>query len=241
MNLGAGAGGCGAGVSDGVGAGRLCAVCRRKICGVIEAKAEGTTLSGFFRSGRALLRTCRAICSFARRPGRFEYVASSSEILFRDLADPQSASRRVFAFSPPGSAGIVAARAADAEGANCSTCRRWFEDGLRDCQVDAVTNLEHSLAQNHPARWCRWRQAPARPSRPQRSAIASGACRLQAYSISRRPRQSGAADARRISGLPAAGHRAVLLRNLQCAEARQRRHRWMHRLSCPPSSVSIRC
>ncbi len=80
---------------------------------------------------------------------RFEYVASGSEILFRDLADPQSASRRVFAFHRPETLEFWL-REPQTLRARLQHMPALVQDGLRDCQVDAVTNLEHSLAQNHP-------------------------------------------------------------------------------------------
>lgn len=119
----------------------------RKLCGVIEAKAEGTTLSGF--SEQAARYIADVPKHLIREEGqvRFEYVASSSETLFRDHADPDPASRRVFSFHRP------------------ETLERWLKqpvtlrsrlqampdliaDGLRACQVDAVSALERSMAQN---------------------------------------------------------------------------------------------
>src|SRR5260370_41493225 len=86
-----------------------------------------------------------------RREGqvRFEYVASGTEILFRDHADPAPRSRRVFFSHRP------------------ETLRRWLDppvtirkrlqsvpplltERLRECQIDAVIKLETSLAADHP-------------------------------------------------------------------------------------------
>jgi len=121
----------------------------RTLCGVVEAKPEGTTLSGF--SDQAARYMGSAPEHLVRREGqvRFEYVASGTEILFRDHADPAPRSRRVFFFHRP------------------ETLRRWLADPmtirghlqtvpplpterLRDCQIDAVTNLEASLAADRP-------------------------------------------------------------------------------------------
>jgi hypothetical protein len=86
-----------------------------------------------------------------RREGqvRFEYVASGTEILFRDHADPAPRSRRVFAFHRPGT--LQRWLADDA------TIRRRLQampppitEGLRDCQTDAVRALEASLAADRP-------------------------------------------------------------------------------------------
>lgn len=121
----------------------------RKLCGVIEAKPEGMTLSGF--SEQASRYIAGAPKHLVREDGqvRFEYVASGTESLFRDHADPDPASRRVFWFHRP------------------ETLERWIKepvtlrgrlwdmppfltDGLRACQVDAVSALEKSMAENHP-------------------------------------------------------------------------------------------
>jgi type I restriction enzyme R subunit len=121
----------------------------RSLCGVIEAKPEGTTLSGF--SDQATRYMGGVPEQLVRREGqvRFEYVASGTEILFRDHADPASRSRRVFFFHRP------------------ETLRRWLDasitirghlqsmpplltERLRDCQIDAVTKLEASLAADRP-------------------------------------------------------------------------------------------
>ncbi len=121
----------------------------RTLCGVVEAKPEGTTLSGF--SDQAARYMGSVPEHLVRREGqvRFEYVASGTEILFRDHADPAPRSRRVFFFHRP------------------ETLRRWLADPmtirrrlqsmppllterLRECQIDAVTSLEASLAADHP-------------------------------------------------------------------------------------------
>jgi type I restriction enzyme, R subunit len=121
----------------------------RTLSGVVEAKPEGTTLSGF--SDQAARYMSNVPEHLVRHQGqvRFEYVASGTEILFRDHADPAPRSRRVFFFHRP------------------ETLRRWLADPvtirghlqtmpplptlrLRDCQVDAVTALEASLAADRP-------------------------------------------------------------------------------------------
>jgi transposase-like protein len=121
----------------------------RRLCGVIEAKPEGTTLSGF--SEQAARYIAGIPKHLVREEGqvRFEYVASGTETLFRDHADPDPTSRRVFAFHRP------------------DTLERWLKepatlrarlqampavvtDGLRACQIDAISALERSMASNHP-------------------------------------------------------------------------------------------
>ncbi len=121
----------------------------RDLCGVIEAKPAGTTLSGFAEQAARYMADVPE--HLVRREGqvRFEYVASSNETLFRDHADPSPRSRRVFTFHRP------------------ETLQRWLAEdvtirhrlqamppliteGLRDCQIDAVQALEASLAAGRP-------------------------------------------------------------------------------------------
>ena len=121
----------------------------RRLCGVIEAKSAGTTLSGFTEQAARYIADVPA--HLVREAGqvRFEYVASGTEALFRDHADPDPASRRVFAFHRP--------ETLDRWLKAPATIRRRLQampplvaDGLRACQIDAVAALERSLAQNHP-------------------------------------------------------------------------------------------
>ena len=119
------------------------------LCGVVEAKPEGTTLSGFADQAARYLGSVPGHLVRREDQLRFEYVASGTEILFRDHADPAPRSRPVFFFH------------------RRETLRRWLAEpvtmrgrlqvmppldpsGLRDCQIEAVTELEKSLAANHP-------------------------------------------------------------------------------------------
>ena len=121
----------------------------RRLVGVVEAKPDGVTLSGFAEQAARYIADVPPHLVREEGQVRFEYVASGSETLFRDHADPDPSSRRVFAFHRP------------------ETLERWLKepatlrrrlttmpplvlDGLRDCQADAVAALERSLAHNHP-------------------------------------------------------------------------------------------
>ena len=72
-----------------------------KLCGVIEAKAEGSTLSGFSEQASRYIAGMPKHLVREQGQVRFEYVASGSETIFRDHADPDPASRRVFTFHRP--------------------------------------------------------------------------------------------------------------------------------------------
>src|SRR6516164_3951377 len=58
------------------------------LCGVVEAKPEGTTLSGFADQAARYLGSVPGHLVRREDQLRFEYVASGTEILFRDHADP---------------------------------------------------------------------------------------------------------------------------------------------------------
>jgi len=149
MNLGAGLGVAVQEFSTGSGPVDYALFVGRDLCGVIEAKPAGTTLSGFAEQAARYMADVPG--HLVRREGqvRFEYVATSNETQFRDHADPAPRSRRVFNFHRP------------------ETLQRWLSDdatirrrlqampplitdGLRDCQVDAVRALETSLAADKP-------------------------------------------------------------------------------------------
>jgi len=121
----------------------------RKAVGVVEAKPEGTTLSGVSEQTEKYLCGLPANCPHAMDPLPFAYESTSVETFFRDLRDPNSRSRRVFAFHKP------------------DTLREWLEqdstlrtrlktlpplaiEGLRDCQFQAIGNLEQSFAEARP-------------------------------------------------------------------------------------------
>lgn len=121
----------------------------RKAVGVVEAKPVGTTLSGVAEQTTAYLNSVPSNVPYAQLPLPFAYETTSVETYFRDLRDPDSRSRRVFAFHKP------------------ETLQEWLsedetlrarlrkmppliEDGLYRCQVDAVKNLETSFALSRP-------------------------------------------------------------------------------------------
>jgi type I restriction enzyme R subunit len=121
----------------------------KQFCGVIEAKPAGTTLSGYSDQAHRYITEAPEWLGVDPAQRRFEYVASDTEILFRDHPDPEPRSRRVFAFHRP------------------ETLRRWLSepatlrarlrglpplatDGLRTCQVEAIEGLEKSLVHDDP-------------------------------------------------------------------------------------------
>jgi type I restriction enzyme, R subunit len=121
----------------------------RRLCGVIEAKPDGTTLSGY--SEQAARYIADVPKHLVREEGqvRFEYVASGSETLFRDHADPDPVSRRVFAFHRPETLERLLKEPLTLRG-RLQAIPPLISDGLRACQIDAVSALERSMGQNRP-------------------------------------------------------------------------------------------
>ncbi|HET7674995.1 MAG TPA: DEAD/DEAH box helicase family protein, partial [Gammaproteobacteria bacterium] len=117
-----------------------------KAAGVIEAKKSGVTLSGV--ADQAAKYMVKLPEHLARWDDLlvYDYESTGEETFFRNLRDPKARSRRLFAFHRP------------------ETLHEWLQQpetlrarlrhmppldprGLRDCQVDAITGLEKSLAE----------------------------------------------------------------------------------------------
>jgi len=121
----------------------------RTAVGVVEAKPVGTTLSGVAEQSATYLAGIPDSFPHASKPLPFAYESTGLETFFRDLRDPNARSRNVFAFYKP------------------ETLKEWLSqentirarlrnlpplatEGLRDCQVEAIKNLEQSFADARP-------------------------------------------------------------------------------------------
>lgn len=112
--------------------------------GVIEAKREGTTLGGALQQAE---RYRASLPDNLRRHPRFpfSYASTGVETYFRDIRDPDSRSRKVFTFHTPNSLldqGNELTTLRENLKNNLSTLE---ERSLRNCQLEAITNLEASL------------------------------------------------------------------------------------------------
>jgi type I restriction enzyme R subunit len=121
----------------------------RRLCGVVEAKPEGTTLSGYAEQAERYMGGVPEYLVQEQGQVRFEYVASPTEILFRDHADPAPVSRRVFAFHRPETLARCLKEPATLRW-RVQTMPPLNAEGLRACQVEAINGVEASLRQNHP-------------------------------------------------------------------------------------------
>lgn len=130
-----------------------------KIVGVIEAKREGTALTGVERQTRKYaegLRPEHKLAAWRREePLSFCYEATGAETRFTNLLDPKPRSREVFAFARPETIRTWM-HAADARPDAPTFRSRILElpqldrEGLRPNQIRAVDGIEESLQHNRP-------------------------------------------------------------------------------------------
>jgi type I restriction enzyme R subunit len=125
----------------------------RKAVGVVEAKKEGTLLSGVAeQSGHYAENLPDFIQSVAPGSLPFLYESTGVETFFRDERDPAPRSRRVFSFHRPETLTALVAEPTTlrARLAAMPTAHPLLVQNLRACQVEGITNLEKSFAADHP-------------------------------------------------------------------------------------------
>jgi type I restriction enzyme R subunit len=133
-----------------------------KAVGVIEAKPEGTTLSGVAeQAGNYVVGLPQNIPHVAL-PLPFQYESTGIETLFRDNRDPAPRSRRVFAFHRPEQLNewLTPPQPSPSEQHGWrrgETLRGRLQNlpplnpgKMWGAQIEAVTCLEESLAQDKP-------------------------------------------------------------------------------------------
>lgn len=116
--------------------------------GVVEAKPEGTTLSGVYEQSEKYAVNVPDYIAHVE-PLRFVYESTGSETLFRDSKDPETRSRRVFAFHRP----EILKEWLSQEECLRARLRRLpplITTGLWGCQIEAINNLEKSFAESRP-------------------------------------------------------------------------------------------
>jgi type I restriction enzyme R subunit len=121
----------------------------RKACGVVEAKPEGVTLSGVVDQASRYQHQLPSHLAAWGDPLRFDYEASASELLFSDRVDPAQRSRYLFGFHRPETLHDLL-KSGSSLRARLANLPPLVEEGLRDCQVEAITALEASLAEGKP-------------------------------------------------------------------------------------------
>jgi type I restriction enzyme R subunit len=126
--------------------------------GIIEAKKAGQTLIGVEEQSSKYLANLPAILSTARSTLPFSYETTGIETRFTNHLDPEPRSRQIFAFHRPKTLAEWLQQApAGVPNEQNDTLRARLRHlpplpraNLRDCQVEAITNLEHSFAENRP-------------------------------------------------------------------------------------------
>lgn len=120
-----------------------------KACGVLEAKRDDVSLGGVAGQSERYSLSESAFTQRWMDDLPFTYEANSEEVRFCDYRDPKARSRNVFHFHQP------------------ETLKKWLEEdktlrarfkdlpvlnteGLRNCQIDAITGIEASLKNNKP-------------------------------------------------------------------------------------------
>jgi len=117
--------------------------------GVIEAKPEGTTLSGVAEQSKKYIHGVPKNVPYVCDPLPFAYESTGVETYFRDLRDPEPCSRRVFSFHRPETLNEWIFQD--------GTLRKRLQDmppliteGLRECQKIAIENLDESFEMAKP-------------------------------------------------------------------------------------------
>ena len=125
----------------------------RMALGVLEAKKEGTTLSIVAdQSGRSASNLPDFLAAGLTGTLPFLYESTGVETFFRDERDPAPRSRRVFTFHRPET---LAEWAAESDTLRARLAKMPFAHplatlGMRECQIEAITGLEQSFAEDRP-------------------------------------------------------------------------------------------
>ncbi|MBL1215624.1 MAG: DEAD/DEAH box helicase family protein, partial [Ignavibacteriae bacterium] len=120
----------------------------RRPVGVIEAKAEGKTLSQVHdQTERYATDKLKFIIKTQDLP--FQFESTGTETFFTDARDPAPRQREIFQFFKPETL-YEYISANTSLRSRLKTFPQLNKDGLRSCQINAITNLEKSFSENHP-------------------------------------------------------------------------------------------
>lgn len=121
----------------------------RNAVGVIEAKPFAVTLSGVADQTAKYLSSLPEKLPVVNEPVPFAYESTGVETYFRDERDPEPCSRRIFAFHKPETL-LEYLNQKDTLRTRLKNLPPLMTQGLRNCQTEAITNLEISLSDAKP-------------------------------------------------------------------------------------------
>ena len=123
----------------------------RRPVGVVEAKKVGATLSSVADQSGHYGENLPDFFNI-NGPLPFYYESTGVETFFRDERDPQPRSRQLFSFHRPETLAAWSKKedTLRARLINMQVSHPLATDGLRTCQIEAITNLDQSFAEAHP-------------------------------------------------------------------------------------------
>ncbi len=121
----------------------------RRAIGAIEAKPEGTTLTGVEAQAEKYSVGLSATPPAWHSPLPFLYESTGVETFFTNGLDPEPRSRRTFAFHRPETLAQWASETRSVR-ARLRNLPPLNVNGLWSAQIEAIENLERSLAQDRP-------------------------------------------------------------------------------------------
>jgi type I restriction enzyme R subunit len=124
------------------------------VVGVVEAKKQGSTLTGVELQSQKYSEGVPDGLPAPRKPLPFLYQSTGVEARFTNGLEPDARSRAVFSFHRPETLAEWLAQELKQPGSTvCARLRHMPElptEGLRPAQIKAIHNLEESLAENRP-------------------------------------------------------------------------------------------
>jgi len=117
--------------------------------GVVEAKKEGTTLSGVAGQSAKYTTDLPDNLPHVKEPLPFAYESTGIETYFRDNRDPNPRSRRVYSFHSPEILKEIYEQSETLR-AKLKKIPPLITQGLRNCQIVAIKKLEESFADDRP-------------------------------------------------------------------------------------------
>jgi len=121
----------------------------RKAVGVVEAKPVGASLGGVDWQSDKYATGFPDHLPYYHNPLPYVYESTGKETLFRNLQDTDARSRSVFSFLRPETI-LEEITQPDTLRTRLKEFPPLITEGLRDCQIEAVQNLEKSFSEARP-------------------------------------------------------------------------------------------